>query len=55
MGARLRPGATLEIDITAPDDVGKVLIFKILSGRQPLTVAQCLPPGAHRPATCFEA
>jgi hypothetical protein len=51
-GSRLRPGTTLELDITAPNDVGKVAIFTIRSGAEPALVERCLPPGAHSPTRC---
>jgi CSLREA domain-containing protein len=48
----LRPGATLELNITATNRVGKVAIFKIHSGRQPTLIEQCLPPGTRKPSKC---
>ena len=48
----LTPGATLEIEVTAPDDVGKVVEFTIESGREPSIKSLCLPPGDSKPAAC---
>jgi virginiamycin B lyase len=51
-GSHLRPGATVQLNITATNDVGKVLIFKIHSGASPSLLERCLPPGAHSPSRC---
>ena len=48
----LQPGATVELEITATNQVGKVAIFTIRSGRQPSLAESCLPPGAHGPTRC---
>jgi hypothetical protein len=48
-GNDLRPGTTLELDVTATDDVGKVAIFNLRRGQQTL-VEKCLPPGARSPS-----
>jgi CSLREA domain-containing protein len=48
----LRPGATLQLRITAVNRVGEIETFVIHSGRQPGVIHQCLPPGAARPARC---
>ena len=50
----LRPGATLQLRIAAPNRVAEVETFVIRSG-QPLVIHQCLPPGAARPAQCVQA
>lgn len=50
----LRPGATLQLRITAPNRVGKVVTFVIRGGQKPGVIHQCLPPGAARPATCVK-
>jgi hypothetical protein len=50
--SNLRPGATLELDITASNRVGKVAIFTMRSGQQPRLSEECLPPGAGRPSRC---
>ena len=51
----LRPGATLELEITAANSVGKVAIFTIRSGQQPSLAESCLPPGTARPTRCVRA
>lgn len=50
--SHLAPGATLELEITATNDVGKVAIFTIRSGARPSLGERCLPPGARRPTAC---
>jgi streptogramin lyase len=50
--ARLRPGSTLGLEITAPDDIGEVVVFTVRSGRSPAEAFRCLPPGAHAPSAC---
>jgi hypothetical protein len=50
--SHLTPHATLEIEITATNEVGKVVVFAIISGRQPSLAERCLPPGAGRPTAC---
>jgi hypothetical protein len=51
-GHPLRAGATLVVEVTAANQVGKVETFKIRSGQPPAVSGQCLPPGASRPARC---
>jgi len=51
-GSHLHPGTTLTLEITARNEVGKVVRFTIRSGRQPTIAALCLPPGAAKPAAC---
>jgi hypothetical protein len=48
----LRPRATVEVQITAPADVGEVVVFTIRSNKPPTESFRCLPPGARRPAAC---
>jgi hypothetical protein len=50
--SHLVPGTTLEIEITAPDSVGKIVEFTIQSGREPSVKSLCLPPGDSKPAAC---
>jgi len=50
--AQLSPGATVSVEITAPDHVGKVVVFTIRSGR-PRVSELCLPPGAGKPRACM--
>ena len=51
-GSHLRPGSTLELEITDSNEVGKVAIFTIRSGSQPTLVENCLPPGVTTPSHC---
>jgi CSLREA domain-containing protein len=48
----LSPHATVELDITAPNDVGEVVVFTIVSGKQPTEAFRCLVPGARTPTAC---
>jgi hypothetical protein len=48
-GARFRLGSTVWVAVNAPDDVGKVALFQILSGQTPREVIKCLPPGDATP------
>ncbi len=50
--SHLSPHATVEVEITAPDDVGEVVIFTIRSNQQPTETYRCLPPGTRSPAAC---
>jgi hypothetical protein len=49
---RLRARTTLEIRITAPNSIGKVVRYRIRRGRIPRGRTLCLPPGAPRPVRC---
>lgn len=51
-GSRLQPGTKLTLEITAPDDVAKVVVFTVRSGRRPSGTTLCLPPGAGSPRHC---
>ena len=48
---RLRPGARIEVAITAPNTVGKVVRFTARRGHAPKTRTLCLPPGGQ-PGSC---
>lgn len=48
----LRAGATIELRITAPNSVGKVLRFEIRRRRVPQARRLCLAPGAAKAAKC---
>jgi streptogramin lyase len=48
----LSPHATVELEITATNVVGEVVIFTIVSGKQPTETFRCLPPGARTPTAC---
>ncbi len=49
---RFRPGQRLQLRITAPAHVGKVVVYKLRRGRAPDGKLRCLPPGAARPSRC---
>ena len=45
----LRAGATLEVRITAPGMIGKVVRYKARDGKPPKVSTLCLRPGARTP------
>ena len=49
-GHRLKPGAVIEIRITAPGWIGKVVRYTVRSGKLPKATTLCLAPGASKPA-----
>jgi Putative metal-binding motif len=49
---RLRYGARIEVTITAPNTVGKVVRFHLRRGHTPKSSTLCLPPGAAKPSAC---
>ena len=50
---RFRPGQRLQLRITAPGHIGKVVKFRLRKGRIPNGRTFCLPPGATTPRkTC---
>jgi hypothetical protein len=51
-GAHLAPGATLQVAVTAHNQVGSLTSFRMRSGRRPLETALCLPPGIPSPQRC---
>jgi thrombospondin type 3 repeat protein len=46
---RLRPGVVLEIRITKPAAIGRVVTFTLRKRAVPTPVVRCLPPGSSRP------
>jgi hypothetical protein len=42
---RLRAGSTLEVRLTAPETIGRVVRFKVRRGTRPKPARFCLPPG----------
>ena len=48
----LTPGSTVQIQITASNEVGEVVVFTILPGKSPRESFLCLPPGARTPSAC---
>ena len=51
-GLAFKAGATLEVRITAPAAIGKVVRYRIVRGRFPVGRTLCLAPGATKPAAC---
>jgi hypothetical protein len=51
-GLVFKPGATLEVRVTAPNAIGKVVRYRIVRNRFPRGKALCLPPGTTRPVAC---
>jgi hypothetical protein len=49
---RFRAGQTLEVRITSPDRIGKVVRYRLRRGRPPVGRPLCLRPGARRPHRC---
>jgi hypothetical protein len=48
----LRVEVAIEIRITAPNAVGKVVAYTIRAGKVPTSSTRCLAPGASRPSAC---
>jgi hypothetical protein len=48
----LRAGTAIEVRITAPNSIGKVLRFEIRRKRVPQARRLCLPPGTAKPTKC---
>jgi hypothetical protein len=51
-GRRLRPGARIDLRITAPGWVGRIVRFTIRDEKAPKVRVRCLPPGATEPTRC---
>jgi Ca2+-binding RTX toxin-like protein len=51
-GDRLQPGARIELRITAPLTIGKVVRYTMRAGKLPAKRELCLAPGARRPGRC---
>jgi hypothetical protein len=49
---RFRAGQTLEVRITSPDRIGKVVRYRLVRGRTPIGRSLCLRPGARSPRPC---
>jgi hypothetical protein len=49
---RFRAGQTLELRVTAPDRIGKVIRYKLLRAKSPVSTTLCLSPGAASPQRC---
>jgi putative metal-binding protein/hemolysin type calcium-binding protein len=50
--AKLTTGTVLEVRITAPDTMGKVVRYTMRSHALPKSKNLCLPPGAQKPGMC---
>ena len=51
-GEKLKPGAVIEVRISVPSAVAKVLRITIRDKKAPKRVTLCLPPGAKKPSGC---
>ena len=52
-GRRLKPGAVVEIRVTAPGKIGKVVRYTVRAKRKlPTSATLCLAPGAGTPGAC---
>ncbi|WP_028067872.1 putative metal-binding motif-containing protein [Solirubrobacter soli] len=49
---RFRAGQTIEVRVTAPDKIGKVIRYPLKRGRTPIARTLCLAPGATKPTRC---
>jgi hypothetical protein len=49
---RFRAGQTVQLRITAPGYVGKVVKYRLKRRKQPIGRVLCLPPGATKPSKC---
>ena len=52
VGARMRPGASIEVRITRPGTIGKSVKYTVRSNKKPRRRERCLPPGATAPVKC---
>jgi hypothetical protein len=46
---KLRAGVSLQIRITAPGAIGKVVTYKLRPAKLPKSTGRCLPPGSSKP------
>jgi putative metal-binding protein len=49
---RFRAGQTLEVRVTAPDRIGKVVRYPLKAGKAPTARVLCLRPGMRKPQRC---
>jgi Putative metal-binding motif len=49
---RFRAGQTIEVRITSPDRIGKVVRYRLVRRRTPIGRTLCLRPGARAPHRC---
>jgi hypothetical protein len=52
LGKRFGPGVVIELHITAPQSVGRVITWTTLAGNSPTQKVRCLPPGDRTPVKC---
>jgi hypothetical protein len=51
-GAKLRPGARIQLWIDAPGTIGKAFVYTIRASKVPRAKTLCLPPPGTKPAPC---
>lgn len=51
-GRRLRVGTTIEIRVTAPNAIGKLVHYEVRRNKVPIRTIKCLPPGTRGPQAC---
>jgi 6-phosphogluconolactonase len=51
-GRHLGPGTVIQVLITAPNSVGRLVAYTTRVGRSPTRRVRCLPPGARKPLAC---
>ena len=51
-GRQFAPGTVIQLRITAPNRVGRVVSWTMLAGAHPVQTVKCLPPGARKPLPC---
>jgi sugar lactone lactonase YvrE len=49
---KLRKGAVIQVRITKPGMIGKVVLYRVPKNGLPVGRIRCLPPGANKPARC---
>jgi PKD repeat protein len=50
--AKMKPGTKIELRITAPKTIGKVVTFTTLKAKRPTLAVTCLAPGAAKSTAC---
>jgi hypothetical protein len=49
---RFHAGQLVEVRVTAPGYIGRVVRYRLKKGREPVGRALCLVPGAEQPSQC---
>ena len=49
---RFRARQTVQLRVTAPGFIGKVVTWRLKRGKQPVGRVRCLPPGTTKPVKC---